>query len=229
MVTSSPAPTAPDAVDAELTARRLEAVDRLVEIGMALAEAMLRQAREPDAPRVFTGDLALAFSRIARAVRLTVLLAQRLEDGLPALAAQGAGAEADDAAAQAEPVERLDEGEDAPDAERGERGDREADERVWLTRPISALAAQICRDLDAPYDRTLWGDDIPGPYPCSARPRESGDPGVLSSGALASGKSLGPRFRGDERGFVGAGESPGFGVLAGAQNPLPEGREKGPP
>ncbi len=219
MVTSSPAPAAPDAVDAELTARRLEAVDQLVEIGMDLARALRRQVLEPDAPRVFTGDLALAFSRIARAVRLSVLLAQRLEDGLPALAAQGADAEADDAAAQAEPAERLDEGEDErADTERGERGDREADERVWLTRPISALAAQICRDLDAPYDAALWGED--------ERHWPRGNPSP--SHAFGAGPSLSRRERDfrpreDERGLVGAG------ALAGAQNPLPEGRGRGPP
>ncbi len=33
----------------------------------------------------------------------------------------------------------------------------------------------------------------------SAHPREGGDPGVLSSSTGASGRSLGPRFRGDER------------------------------
>jgi 5-oxoprolinase (ATP-hydrolysing) len=33
----------------------------------------------------------------------------------------------------------------------------------------------------------------------TAHPRESGDPGVLSSSAAPAGKSLGPRFRGDER------------------------------
>ncbi len=218
MVTFPPAPTAPDAVDAELTARRMEAVDRLVEIGLALAEALRRQVLEPDALRVFAGDLALAFSRIARAVRLTVLLAQRLEDGLPALEAAGARAEADDAAAQAEPAERFDEGEDErADTERGERGDREADERVWLTRPISALAAQICRDLDAPYDAALWEDERHWPR---------GNPSP--SHAFGAGPSLSRRERDfrpreDERGVVGAG------ALAGAQNPLPEGRGRGPP
>ena len=37
--------------------------------------------------------------------------------------------------------------------------------------------------------------------PQSALPRESGDPGVLSKGAGAGRKSLGPRFRGGERGL----------------------------
>jgi hypothetical protein len=138
----------------------MAAVDRLAEIGMGLAEALHRQATEPGAPRLFAGDLALAFSRIARAVRLTILLAQRLDDGLPDLSAADdadARAEAEEAAAEAEPAERLNEREtEGPGAERGER---EADESVWLKRPIGALAAQICRDLDQPYDAALWGDD----------------------------------------------------------------------
>jgi hypothetical protein len=169
-----PPPPAPDAADPALADRRLAMVERLAEIGMAMAEALRRQVTEPGAPRVFAGDVGLAFSRIARAVRLTILLAQRLEDGLPAVDGADARAEADDA--EAEPAERLDEREgEGPGCERSERGDREADERVWLTRPISALAAQICRDLDQPYDPALWGDDIPGPYPHAGLPREGGD------------------------------------------------------
>jgi len=103
MLTPPPTPAAPDAVDAGLIARRMAAIDRLAEIGMGLAEALHRQATEPGAPRVFTGDLARAFSRIARAVRLSILLAQRLDDGLPALDDADARAAADAAAAGAEP------------------------------------------------------------------------------------------------------------------------------
>ena len=200
MVTFPPALMAPDAVDVELTARRMEAVDRLVEIGMALTEALQRQVLEPDAPRVFTGDLALAFSRIARAVRLSVLLAQRLEDGLPAPQASDERAKADDAAA--EPAERFDEAEDErADAEWGERADREADESVWLTRPISALAAQICRDLDAPYDAALWEDGE------QHWPRGNPSPShAFGAGPSLSRRERDFRLRGDERGYVSADE-----------------------
>ena len=48
----------------------------------------------------------------------------------------------------------------------------------------------------------------------SAHPREGGDPGVLSSSTGVSGKSLGPRFRGDERniscGINAAAKASGF-------------------
>jgi carbamoyl-phosphate synthase large subunit len=44
----------------------------------------------------------------------------------------------------------------------------------------------------------------------SAHPRESGDPGVLSKGSAAGIKSLGPRFRGDERGWVQSLKTMGF-------------------
>jgi hypothetical protein len=196
MHTPSSSSPAPDAAQVELTARRMAAVDQLVDVGMALAEALRRQVAEPEAPRVFGGDLAMAYARIARAVRLTILLAERLEQGLPALAPEAARA------ASAGPVEAADNLEaDLVEREWGERGEREADESVWLKRPISALAAQICRDLDAPYDAELWADDIPGPYPRAEDSAEAG-----SAGQRAAGKSLGPRLRGDERKRVDVGE-----------------------
>jgi hypothetical protein len=147
---------------------------------------------------VFAGDLAMAYARIARAVRLTILLAERLEQGLPALAQVAAAAAGPDDAPDDSPD---DSGADLVERERGERGEREADESVWLKRPISALAAQICRDLDAPYDPELWADDLPGPYP-----RAEGAAEIASPGARAAGKSLGPRLRGDERKRVDVGE-----------------------
>jgi hypothetical protein len=217
---------APDAADTALAKRRIAVADRLAEIGMALAEALRRQASVPGAPRAFAGDLALAYSRIARAVRLSIILAQRLEDGLPAPDDAAARAAADAAAAgtpqaeppEAEPDERLDEREDESMAsETAERGDREADERAWLTRPISALAAQICRDLDQPYDAVLWGEDIPGPYPRAGRRREGGGAGVSSADPMAAADSP----AGAERGASGR-----FGANTPIP-PLPPSRGKG--
>ena len=164
MGTIPSAPPAPTAPDLALSERRLAAVERLVDIGMDLAEAMHRQATDPDAPKVFPGDLALGFSRISRAIQLTLILAQRLQDGLPDVVAE-VEAEAREAgpAAAANDV-------DEPDGERLiiARGDRENEETVWLKRPVNALVAQICRDLDTRYDAELWGD-APGAPASSQR------------------------------------------------------------
>ncbi len=124
-------------------------MDRLVEIGLAVAEAMHRQATEPDALPVFTGDLALAFSRVSRAIRLTLIQAQRLHDGLPDVSEE---TEADAAVVPAQVFEDFDpNGAEHTGAERGER-----EETAWLRRPLAALAAKICDDLDTPYDEAAW-------------------------------------------------------------------------
>ena len=200
----------------------MAAVERLVDIGMDLAEAMHRQATDPDAPKVFPGDLALAFSRISRAIRLTLILAQRLQDGLPDVVA-----EVEAEAREAAPVEAAND----VDEDEGERlivarGDRENEETVWLKRPASALVAQICRDLDTRYDAELWGDapepmehlpskqkvrgnSFHGTANKPARPGEGRDPDLLALPADLKGSEpiepafepfhLGPGLRRDER------------------------------
>ncbi|MDR3510697.1 MAG: hypothetical protein P4L73_03630, partial [Caulobacteraceae bacterium] len=80
--------------------RRLAMVERLAEIGMALAEALLRQVSEPGEAPVAAADAALAYSRIARAVRLTAALGERIERAL-ASGAAASGAASPDGSAQA--------------------------------------------------------------------------------------------------------------------------------
>jgi hypothetical protein len=192
---------APDAADPERAGRLMAAVDGLVEVGMELVHTLHRDVTEG---RLTAFKAAGAFERLSRAVRLTIMLAQRLDAGIdvPVQAGAAAGAPGMDAASaslKAEPPETF-EGEGGERGEYRERGD--LDESAWLTRPISALAARICADLGVPYDAALWedgGEDIPAAHIISAHPREGGDPGFLSSGAVGVEKSLGPRLRGDQR------------------------------
>ena len=59
--------------------RRLKMLDRLAEAGMELVEALAAQGKGTG-PKVVDGDVGLAFSRAARAVRLAVLLQEQLSE-----------------------------------------------------------------------------------------------------------------------------------------------------
>jgi hypothetical protein len=189
---------APGAADPDRAARLMAAVDELAEVGMELVRALKRDVAEG---RLAAVDAAVAFERLSRAVRLTIVLAQRLEAGIEIPADAGAPAVATQEAPSVE-VEQLERTESVEGLERlsGERGD--LNEGAWLTKPIWLLAARICADLRVPYDAALWGDggaDVLPAHIISAHPRESGDPGFLSSSAGHAEKRLGPLLRGDER------------------------------
>jgi len=74
--------TIPPAPEDGAAARRLAMAQRLAEIGMALAEDLLVRSKADDAPA--PEAMALAYGRVARAVRLSLALAERLEAGEPA-------------------------------------------------------------------------------------------------------------------------------------------------
>ncbi len=148
---------APGAVDPERAARLMAAVDGLIEVGMELVRALHRDVTEG---RLAALKAAAAFERLSRAVRLTIMLTQRLEAGIdiPVQAGAAADASTSDAASaglETEPPETF-EREGGERGEYRERGD--LDESAWLTRPIPALAARICADLGVPYDTALWAD-----------------------------------------------------------------------
>jgi hypothetical protein len=158
----------------------------LAEIGMKLARAVERQAldqavpEEADTPQAGApdrsggGDLALVFSRIARAVRQTVALEAKLAEDRRALhqsveaeqAQRAATLARERKARQKARVKRIIE--QAIDAE-ADGSDREdllgdLDERLededlfadYDERPFGEIVARICRDIGIAPDWTLW-------------------------------------------------------------------------
>jgi hypothetical protein len=187
--TTAPAALSPSTAQAEppapagaaargLIERQLWVLGRLAEAGLNVALAIERQAmaaadaEDPEAApagRVVEGDIALAYSRAARAVRLTVALQAKLVKDLQALdeglARKRRGdqvnasraLEASQAARKAR-VERIverviqaetfDEGEvDRLTEAAYERLDHDEIYGDLLARPVSEILALICRDL----------------------------------------------------------------------------------
>jgi hypothetical protein len=139
--------------------RQLDRLERLAEIGMAMAETLAAQ-EAPD---------ALAFDRVARAVRLTgalesLLIAQidARDDGREIAGPQAAGAKGcandDDDAVQDGEVLRLRWLDPVAerDNDRRDRGDRERIDRDpfadLLQLPVAEVIAHICRDLGLDSD-----------------------------------------------------------------------------
>ncbi|MBS0411945.1 MAG: hypothetical protein JSR86_18650 [Proteobacteria bacterium] len=168
------APTPPTATEPVWArhARRLAFLHRLAGIGMEKARALASQA----AARVVDD-----FVRVAKAIRIAILLRRRLEElGPQDPAAPAAPAIADGPRPQ--PPERPEAAELAelrravarnPSAER-DRADRDLGEPTgdpWLDRdddleldtlPVAALVARLCDILGVPFDPDLWaGADTP--------------------------------------------------------------------
>ena len=175
MIRVEPAPAAsnPASADAPTAARalierQLGLLTRLAEIGMEIAEAAGRQATGAaradggqDAP---LGDPALAYARVARAVRMTVFLQARLAKDLAALdKAEGAVAAAraarrraglhrlvEQALAEGEPATDEDRDEDEIErlsCEAWERLRDAEDDAALLGLSFSEVVARICQDL----------------------------------------------------------------------------------
>jgi len=184
--TTAPAP-APGAATRALIERQLWVLGRLAEAGLNVALAIEQQATTaaaaetpeavpapapaPAPPRGVHGDVALAYARASRAVRLTVALQAKLIKDLQALdevaarLERGAKAEAERArqaheTARKERVERIverviraelgDDDEDAVDrlAEAAwERLDHDDIYGDLTAQPVGEIIARVCRDL----------------------------------------------------------------------------------
>jgi hypothetical protein len=179
---TTPSPSTEPA-DADPALRRLRMLEELAEIGMDIARALRRRALDEAAANAAQPDdqaLGLAFSRVARAVRQTLALEDRLDQDR----------QARDGAAQAERAVQLAEQagaraieglrvaihrsevrakvEQVIEAEAGdadvERLLTDLDERLdddeggadFLDRPLGELIAAICRDLGLTPDWSLW-------------------------------------------------------------------------
>ena len=180
MICSSPAPEtdAPDPSE-ERHARDVRMLEELAEVGMDLARELRSRLLERTEGE---GELALAFTRVARAVRQSVMLKQRLISDR----------ETRDRKAEAERMERpvvdlgwvlgkqtpgsirkdtvrngvenaIEDEFDAADAEElldevYERLDA-YDEAEFVDRPIGEMMARICKDLGVTPDWSLFEDE----------------------------------------------------------------------
>ena len=155
--------------------RRLEAAHELVEVGLKLA----RRLAEDESP---VGEVALAYSRISRAVRMSLALEAMIDGDVQvrhervrrekwsqdSLDRIGQAAEAE---AEAEEMIRSEvrRAIEADGAGRGERGDRERlyreleevleDEHDWKAiegLSLGEAVEYICRELGVPFDQALW-------------------------------------------------------------------------
>jgi hypothetical protein len=155
--------------------QRLRMLREIAEIGIRLARGVERQAEEPEAT---AGDVALKFSRIARAVRQTLALEARLEEEF-AEAVRHEEVERDWARGQQAraPIDRRSRlvrravaqaiEADAEDEDQEERLFEALDERLcdreddddFLDRPIGELVAMICKTLGVSVDLSLWEDE----------------------------------------------------------------------
>ena len=198
MITPPPSPPAPTA-QAD-TQHHQHVLNSIIDMGHALARRLhdqvlavpdaLPDARKPDAPTLEA--TIVAFDRIARCVRRTVLLAQHIRDAPSPRAArphilrhvENAIDRAaffnpgtiDKAAAAAELRERLDAPElmDALDAD-------------IATRPIADIVAELCDDL---------GLRPTSPITCPPRRRTPKDIAVLNAAASPkSSQSVNPSYK----------------------------------
>jgi hypothetical protein len=162
--TVSPTPPSCDGADA-WAERRLEILSELAEAGLEIAMALKGRIIEttnlqPDPAAVGEyNDLARAFDRVSRATRMAIALRDRLakDDPLPGQAARARAREArnEQGGRALRIVRRMARARGYSSLVR-EAMDREARERLFdpdisgeiLGRPVGALVAQICSDLD---------------------------------------------------------------------------------
>jgi hypothetical protein len=149
-----------DAADAVRRERHMRALDRLISIGMQMAEEIGKQVLRgylpgtavlaPKRPYAYHTDLALALARVSRTVRMTVALQARMMDELAAPGAapprisEGSGSPAAKVGA---PSNADDEDEDEAEGEAvAERREREGE--PFDARPAAQIVDDICRRLD---------------------------------------------------------------------------------
>jgi hypothetical protein len=135
-----------------LVERQLQMLGRLAEAGLEIAVALEAQAKGGAA--VVQGDVAMAYSRVARAVRQTFMLQSRLIEDLQENETGRAGRRAAARASAARIMRGVIDDGRRGDAERAERLAAEAAERLreedfsdLLARPFGEAVAEICKDL----------------------------------------------------------------------------------
>jgi hypothetical protein len=178
-------------------------LQRLAELGMALAEAITHQAmahadgQPVRMPLLSGGDPALSYSLVARSVRQTLALKKKLAEdehaGDKRREAEHAAAAERERKRKAEVrdiVEQVIEME-ATDKFHAEDllndlYDRLEDEnnRAFDGRPIALIIARICKNLPIFFDRDVWAEELAAAEGASgARSREPGASAVAGAGA----------------------------------------------
>ncbi len=168
----------------ERAERQLAVVGRLVEIGMELVEDLRRQVCD-DGQITMRGNPWIAFEKIARTVRQSIMLEMKIDEALrdwlglseaeraerrvtAATSAAVAATEASDAEDLEDKAEIDEIG--RPESERAERGERpERSEKFWADRYVIEdeqsfrdIAVRLCKDLGVTPDWSGWDDDKSG-------------------------------------------------------------------
>jgi hypothetical protein len=172
---SPPCPSAEAHWSQAFALRQLHMLGELAELGLDVARAVERQASDPAAPQVVHGDVALAYARVSRAVRLALMMQSRLIDELKAAERAGARAQANaQANAQAAALAEAEIARDAADPadapftpgdQRRARLLRIVERVVETEHPddeetLQILMTDVCERLD---DETLYGDLLERP------------------------------------------------------------------
>ncbi len=168
-------PDSPSAWERALLDRQLQTLDRLAEMGMAMASAVQARATAPGASDAAVQHAAMDFARASRAVRMTLALQSKLVRDFKTPPKAGS-AKAEDEDIEPGSLEVVWFDPDDPDAERkaylqhavkrsardagldaetverlaGEAGERLERDDIYgdiAARPFEDLLAQICRDL----------------------------------------------------------------------------------
>jgi hypothetical protein len=156
------------APDARLE-HQLQRLDRLCDLGLQIAEGLADQARGRG-PQVVEGDVALAYDRVARAVRMAILLQARLTEEQRASVQTPAEPLADAESARkdqvARIVRRVAEGDGRLNPSHIIAAGRLARERLEhddiygkvMSQPVSDLVADICHDigLTPDWEKLAW-------------------------------------------------------------------------
>jgi hypothetical protein len=161
---------------AALLAARIARLEVLVDVGLGLTRRLAREADEIEPGRLDVGAVALAYSRLAKAVRQTIALQARLE--AEAAAGQAAGARPfwetpprppliltrrDKAVSAVERAIDLEAGENEAKFERLDNALcdelEDLDDDVFDERPIGAIVVEICEALGVEPDLSLWEDE----------------------------------------------------------------------
>jgi hypothetical protein len=212
--TASPETASPDAPRVGAVPRQVQLLGELAELGLDIARAIARQASGQSVEAVVEGDVALAYARVSRAVRLTLMLQAKLIEEFQAAADEAAEvkarlAPAYRAKARVEAiVERVAESahdEDTVDRLISEAAERLDDEDLYgdlLERPLSELVARICKDLGLEPDWAELAGEL-----WAVREVRSGEVGWPLAGPRLSATS--PAYSGRGGPFADPGKQPG--------------------